>query len=221
MRIVRSMTGSVLALALTTGGGVLVSRDAAAHPHIFAEARLEVVLSDEGTVKELRNVWRFDPYFSSTVLLEFDGNGDGELDKQELEAVGTTVLESLADYSYYTSITDNGADVPPGKPEAIYADMKYGQLLLFFAVEPSKPVRLEGHLAFGVYDPTMYTAMDFVNDSDLVVLNDKGQCEKAVVRPNPDEIIAQNQQSLTEAFFNDPEGNDFSRLFATRMELTC
>lgn len=215
------MNGAAWALLAAAAGTGLAPQMAAAHPHIFAEARLEVALSDDGTVEELRNVWRFDPYFSATVLLEFDADGDNTLNTQELEAVGATVRESLADFSYYTSITDNGADVPPEKPEAIYADMKDGQLLLFFAVKPSETVKLDGRLAFGVYDPTMYTAMDFINDSDLVVLNDQGQCEKSIIRPNPDEIIAQNQQSLTDAFFNDPAGNDFSKLFATRLELTC
>jgi len=41
------------------------------------------------------------------------------------------------------------------------------------------------------------------------------------VRPDPDEIIAQNQSSLTDAFFNDPTGTDMTKLFATRLELQC
>jgi ABC-type uncharacterized transport system substrate-binding protein len=67
----------------------------------------------------------------------------------------------------------------------------------------------------------MYAAIDFVHDSDLVVMGEMGDCKKTVVRPNPDEVLAQNQASLTEAFFNDPEGNDLSKLFATRLELIC
>jgi ABC-type uncharacterized transport system substrate-binding protein len=46
-------------------------------------------------------------------------------------------------------------------------------------------------------------------------------CARAVVRPDPDEAIAMNQQSLTEAFFEDPSSNDMSKIFATRLELTC
>ena len=33
--------------------------------------------------------------------------------------------------------------------------------------------------------------------------------------PDPDEVIAQNQLNLTEAFFSDPTGNDMGKLFAT------
>jgi ABC-type uncharacterized transport system substrate-binding protein len=41
------------------------------------------------------------------------------------------------------------------------------------------------------------------------------------VRPDPDDVISQNNASLTDAFFNDPTGTDMSKLFATRLELTC
>ena len=36
-----------------------------------------------------------------------------------------------------------------------------------------------------------------------------------------DEAIAQNSGTLTDAFFNDPSGTDMSKIFATRLELTC
>jgi ABC-type uncharacterized transport system substrate-binding protein len=34
-------------------------------------------------------------------------------------------------------------------------------------------------------------------------------------------VISQNSASLTDAFFNDPTGTDMTKLFATRMEVTC
>ena len=49
---------------------------ASVHPHVFAEARLDVTVNPDQTVKSLRNLWRFDDVFSSTVLMEFDKNSD-------------------------------------------------------------------------------------------------------------------------------------------------
>ena len=47
-------------------------------------------------------------------------------------------------------------------------------------------------------------------------------CEhEVVVRPDPDEVLAQNQASLTDAFFNDPTGTDMSKMFATQIEFKC
>ncbi|MEX3010257.1 DUF1007 family protein [Hoeflea sp. TYP-13] len=192
-----------------------------AHPHVFAEARMEVVVGDKGTVDELRHVWRFDELFSSTVLVEFDTSANLKLEPEELAEVGKVVRESLAEFDYYTSIVSNGKDVGVIGPDVIHVDFKDGQLLMFFTVRPDSAMPLDGTMSFGVYDPTMYTAIDFLNDSDLVVEGQTGSCENAVVRPDPDEVLAQNQQSLTEAFFENPESNDFSKFFATRLELKC
>ncbi len=195
---------------------------ALAHPHIFAEARLEVVAGADGNVAELQNVWRFDEVFSSSVLLDFDKNTDLKLDAKELAELGETMRKSLADYHYFTTITMNGATVGVTKPDVIHATLDGNQLLVIFAVKPEKPVPLKGRLTFGIYDPTMYTSIDFPTDKDLIA---KGagfaKCQHKVVRPDPDEIISQNSASLTDAFFNDPTGTDMTKLFATRLEVTC
>ena len=193
-----------------------------AHPHIFAEARLEVVSDDKAEISELRNVWRFDELFSSSVVLDFDKNSNAMLDPDELKEVGQTVLESLSEYNYYTTILDNGKTIKVNKPESINVDYKDGQLLMMFAVKPAEPMPLKGKLSFGVYDPTMYTAMDFPTDNDLTVVGDEiSACEHMVDRPDPDEVLAENKDTLTDAFWNDPTGTDMSKLLATRIEISC
>ncbi|MGB3877196.1 DUF1007 family protein [Shinella zoogloeoides] len=207
---------------LVAGTALLAPVAALAHPHIFAEARLEVVADEGGTISELRNVWRFDEMFSASVVMDFDKNSNGQLDPDELAEVGKTVLESLEEFNYYTTITEDGRTLKVAKPDVINVDFKDGQLLMFFTVKPGEVMPLKGKLTFGVYDPTMYASMDFASDSDLVTVGDKlDACKHQVVRPDPDEVLSQNQSSLTDAFFNDPTGTDMSKLFATRLEVTC
>ena len=194
---------------------------ASAHPHVFADARLEVVVGDNGEITELRNVWRFDEVFSSSVLMDFDKNTNLKLDQPELEEIGKTVLESLQEYNYYTTLTDNGKLIGVAKPDVINVDYKDGQLLMFFAVKPAVPMPLKGKLTFGVYDPTLYTSIDFPTDNDAVLMGKASGCTHAVVRPDPDEVIAENKSTLTDAFFNDPTGTDMSKIFATKLELNC
>ncbi|MNL70621.1 hypothetical protein D3C87_1956520 [compost metagenome] len=68
----------------------------------------------------------------------------------------------------------------------------------------------------------MYTAIDFPTDKDLVAEGPAfAKCQHKVIRPDPDEVLSQNSASLTDAFFNDPTGTDMSKMFATRLELTC
>lgn len=202
--------------------GACIPLPAFAHPHIFAEARLEVVAGNDGNLAELHNVWRFDEVFSSSVLLDFDKNTDLKLDAAELAELGETMRKSLADFHYFTTITMNGATVGVQKPDVIHASLEGNQLLVIFAIKPEKPVPLSGKLTFGIYDPSMYTSIDFPTDNDLVAQGTGfAKCQHKVVRPDPDEVLSQNSTSLTDAFFNDPTGTDMTKLFATRLEVTC
>ena len=93
---------------------------------------------------------------------------------------------------------------------------------MFFALLPKTKLQLTGKIAVGVFDPTMYAALDFVNDEDMAVTGAAAsRCARKVVRPDFDEIIAQNQASLTEAFFETTKSSDLSKLLATRLELDC
>lgn len=207
------LAGSVLLVAF--------SQEIQAHPHVFAEARLEVVINAERQVQTLRHVWRFDDLFSSTVLMEFDSNRDLELNADELKEVGAVVHESLAEFNYFQIITSNGKDVEMEAPPELIADYSDNQLMMLFETKPRDTLPLTGKVTLGVYDPTFYTAIDFTEDDYLQVKNLPSDCSAQVVRPDPDEALAENQQSLTDAFFDDPTGNDLSKIFATRLEITC
>jgi len=207
---------------LTAGLLSLVPATAFAHPHIFVEARLEVVAAPDGSIQELRNVWRFDEVFSASVVMDFDKNTDLKLEPSELAEVGKTVRDSLADYDYYMNLTINGKNITVQKPDIIHVDYKDSQLLMFFAVKPVEKMPLKGKLTFGVYDPTLYTSIDFPTDNELATVGDGFKaCKHAVMRPDADQVISENKQSLTDAFFNDPTGTNMSKLFATRLEVTC
>ncbi|HEY6630149.1 MAG TPA: DUF1007 family protein [Rhizobiaceae bacterium] len=194
---------------------------ASVHPHVFAEARLDVVLNSDQTVKSLRHLWRFDDLFSSTVLVEFDRNGDLELDDAELQEVSQTVQDSLAEYNYFQLVSVDGKDAAMKPPPALMTNFENGQLIILFESEPQQPLALKGKVDFGIYDPTFYTAIDYTEDENMAVTDLPANCTRAVIRPDPDEAIAQNQASLTDAFFNDPTGTDLSKIFATKLELTC
>jgi ABC-type uncharacterized transport system substrate-binding protein len=194
---------------------------ASVHPHVFAEARLDVTVNSDQTVKSLKHLWRFDDVFSSTVLMEFDKNADLKLDDSELEEVSQTIFTSLAEYKYFQLVTADGKDVEMKPPAQLMANFDNEQLIVLFESEPAKPLKLSGKIDFGIYDPTFYTAIDFTEDENLAVDALPADCTRQVIRPDPDEALAQNQGTLTEAFFNDPAGTNLSKIFATKLELNC
>ena len=208
--------------AATAAAILLAATPAGAHPHVFAEARLDVVLTpDHQGVKALRHLWRFDELFSSTVLMQFDKNADLKLDDAELEDVATTVHDSLAEFNYFQLVTQNGKDVKMVPPPHLMANFDNDQLIVLFESQPAQPIKLTGKIDIGVYDPTFYTAIDFTEDANMTVDGLPANCTRTVIRPDPDTAIAENQKTLTEAFFNDPTGTDMSKIFATKLELDC
>lgn len=193
---------------------------AMAHPHIWAEARVDLEI-DKGGVTALQHVWRFDDIFSATVIVEFDKNADNKLDNDELAEVSKTVGESLAEYDYFQTVLQDGYDVDTLAPEFIAAEMQDNRLVLLFESRLKKPLPLSGKLEFAIYDPTFYTAIDFVNDSDMVSDGLPSRCARKVVRPDPDELVTKNAAKLDEYFYQTTDMSNLAGIFATRLELDC
>lgn len=208
-------------MAFAVAASLAAPAAARAHPHVFAEARLEVTVTPKGMIDRLRHVWRFDDLFSSTVLFEFDADGSGELEIPELEQVAQIISTSIADFGYFQAVTVGGREIAVAEVTDMRVDMVDGQLLILFTSQPVQPVALADNPSISVYDPTFYTAIDFYDEANMVLVGAPDGCGHRMVVPDPDEAIAANQDSLTEAFFSDPEGNDWSRIFATRMEVRC
>lgn len=195
---------------------------AISHPHMLAEANLQVGVAPDGrTIQKLKHVWRFDDVSSSMFLVDLDLNGDMALDAAELKQGGKVMLESMAEYNYFQLVTHDGKDVPMNPPVEIIPTWENNILVITMETTPKAALPLVGKVDIGVYDPTFYVAIDFLSDDQLQVAAMPTNCARQVVRPDPDEAIAQNQSSLTDAFMNDPGGNDMGKIFATRLELKC
>ncbi|WP_144049205.1 DUF1007 family protein [Liberibacter crescens] len=201
---------------------ISLSTKVLSHPHIFIEAHLEVAVSPDDNKLELRNVWRFDEMFTSSVIIDFDKSGNLRLDPDELAEVSKTIRESLAEYDYYITATVDGQKMIINKPDIINSDIQNNRLIMIFSIKLNKTAPLSGKFVFRLCDPTLYTSISFIDDKDLIAVgNHFSKCNHKVVRPNPDEVIAENKSTLTDAFFNDPTGTNMQKLFATRLEMTC
>jgi ABC-type uncharacterized transport system substrate-binding protein len=193
---------------------------AVAHPHVFADTKTEVI-GNAGKLEALRHVWRFDEFFSSTVQLEFDKDGDNKLSDGELASIAATIKKSTAEFNYFQNVYDNGRKVEMTVPGEMTIGFEGRQMILIFESKPSRPVDLKGDLTFGIFDETFYTSLDFINDTDLSAQNFPEICKFKIVRPDPDEAIKQNEGTLTQQFFDEQAVNDMSKMFATRLEAKC
>lgn len=192
-----------------------------AHPHVFAEAKLEVTVTNNGTIEALRHVWRFDELFTATVMLEFDNNADGVMDDAETDALTAVITESIADFNYFLDLSVGSKSYSFQQVDDMRALFDDGQMIILFTAKPDGTVTLADKPHVSVYDPTFYTSIEFYEDDAMALIDAPAGCSHEMVIPDIDAILAESQNTLTEDFFNDPAGNDYSRMFATRMEISC
>jgi len=202
-----------------------------AHPHIFIDAKLHISIDKNNTVTKLQQVWHFDPLFSATVLLDFDLDGNRQLDAPEIDVLDQTIRASLAEFDFFQSIMVNGRVVTLAEPDRLETSMRENELYLTLENRPAAPLILEpgGRYLFTLYDPTFYVAVDFTRDIDLAVSGLPDFCTSKMIRPDGDNLLSQSlaelSQSLAmrdESFFEDPQASlDLARELAPKLEVTC
>ncbi|WP_245318833.1 DUF1007 family protein [Consotaella salsifontis] len=205
--------------------GIAAASPAWAHPHVFIDAHMEIVGASDGKLKSVRNVWRMDELFSSSVLMDFDKNKNGTLDPDELQAVGKTVRDSIAEWSYYTFVSTAGKEVTMHAPAEIGALYKDGQLLLFFEMEAGEAVDLKTQpLTISNFDETFYVAFDYPDKDGFQLVDMPPSCTDQVVIPDEDEAAQQWVNSVA-ALGPDQtipdDGINYSQILATRVEIKC
>lgn len=213
----------VMAAAFPAVAAFLVPAGASAHPHVFAEANLEIVRNEAGEATEIRHVWRFDEFFSATVVLDFDANGNGELDRSELGEVARIVNESLADFNFYTEVRQGEAVIDFYEPDPFLVDFQNGQIIMILAMQLVSP-QMMGPEGFrvAVSDPTYYVAIDFLDIAAVQVSGNSGNCTSQIVVPDWDALYAQDAQRLADLFAAGPDEEvEASEDYLTWVEFSC
>lgn len=189
--------------------------------HTTAEARLDVIVGNDNTVKSVRHLWRMDHGFTASLVDEFDSDGNGRLDDSEVKEIGPVIRDSIAEFDFFQMVTRNGVDVAMLPPRQFIADIQDGQLIILFETAPAGTLPLSGSLAFGVYDPTFHTIFDVSDDAYMTVEPMPANCTAKVYRPDPDAEMAKHENEVARALSGDAVNNDLIKAFATRFELEC
>lgn len=185
---------------------------------------MELVGAPDGTLAAVRNVWRMDELFSSSVLVDFDKNANGKLDEEELEAVGETIRASIAGHAYYTSVETGGRPVKLAAPDAIRALYQDGQLLLFFEMKAGERLDLKTQpLTVANFDDSFYVAFNYSAKS-FGLVDMPASCKETFIVPDEDAAARQWVKAMAALGPNQDapaDGVNFSAILAARMEVKC
>lgn len=195
----------------------LFASKANSHPHVFLEANLEIFKNEKGEVTEIRQVWRFDELFTTSVILDFDSNGSGSIETNELKEVEKIIKKNLKEFDYYTAIRLDDEIVEFDPPQTFLADFDGEQIVLILGFELKQPINIIGkEFSVSVSDPTYYVAVDMKDESSVNIAGNKQGCKYEIVRPDFDKLYATNP----EVFKDDFQGSDDPEVFSADDYLT-
>jgi ABC-type uncharacterized transport system substrate-binding protein len=184
---------------------------AMAHPHVFIEANLEVVRDVNGNATDIRHVWRFDDLFTASLVLDFDENGSGVLEQEELDTIARDTKISIAEYNFFTEIRNGGEIVEFETPDPYFIDFDKDQLILVMSmklVKPS-PMKDEGFMV-AVSDPTYYVAVALreespFEESSVQVSGNGENCTSKIIVPDFDALYERDAERMAKLFDAGPD----------------
>jgi ABC-type uncharacterized transport system substrate-binding protein len=141
------------------GGFSLGIARASAHPHVFVTTAVVFSIVD-GRVAGFREYWFFDEVYSAGFLAEFDANGNGALDPEEVEKVRQGAFVGLKEYGYFTTLTLGDKKVDIAEATNFSAAIANGLLIYEFYVPLEPPIDAAvTPVHVSVYDKEYYIEM--------------------------------------------------------------
>ncbi|MBT9293015.1 DUF1007 family protein [Prosthecodimorpha staleyi] len=150
---------------------------AAAHPHVFVDARAELVFDAKGQISAIRQVWRFDDAFSAFATQGLDTDGDGKFSKEELQPLAKINVESLKEYDYFTFLKLAGKRKGFKLPSEYWLQMRDGFLTLFYTLPLIEPIAAKGvQVDLEVYDPGYFVDFTLVDQEPALLVGSPPGC---------------------------------------------
>lgn len=198
---------------------------AAAHPHVWIEARSDVVFDDAGLIIAINHEWTMDEMYSATAVDGLDGDGDGNYSPRELEPLTKENIESLKEYSYFTRF------LVDGKPAAFGDVVEAGQLWnnkrlkLHFRLPLTEPVSpISSRVFYRVYDPEFFISIEFSGHDAVAALGGKPEsCKLDLQQPAGDQKTEETRTMLATkgVDWQPPPEEDFGGMFAQPIVVLC
>ena len=197
----------------------------AAHPHVFIDVSVEIILDEGDRVTAVRIGWVYDELFSLMVIAdrELDRDADGTLSEEEAAGLQGFDMQWIEGYPGDSYALIDGRDLTLGPPEEPTAEWD-GRVIRTTHLRPlPAPVEIgAGTFIVQVYDPGYYTA--YFIPFDPVITGGSGACSAEVWAPDPEAADQALKDALLEYAPDQDLVADFpaiGRNFAEEVRVTC
>ena len=215
IRIMTFLAAAAFARAL------LAPTEAGAHPHVFIDTGITLIMDDQSQLTGVEVTWVYDDFYSLLILQDMglDEDADGVLTPTELERVAGWDMKW--DQGYEGDLYIHAPDATPialSGPTPITTKVIEGQLVSVHRRDLETPVPGNG-LTVRAYDPEFYTAYDLTGG--ILMGGEPADCHPAISRPDEDAAYKEAQQVMSE-FQEDAIGVPLlGHVFAETVTLQC
>jgi ABC-type uncharacterized transport system substrate-binding protein len=183
-------------LLLAGLSAILLPSAADAHPHVFVDAKVEVVFDQQGRMAAVRNIWQFDEAFSQYAVQGLDSDEDGKLSDEELQPLAKVNVESLKEFDFFTFLSVGVTDAAFVPPQEYWLESHDGRLTLFFTLPLSEPMAVGAKTTLEIFDPEYFVAFDFVKQDPISLRDAPLGC--SAVHHRPQELDAATAAILSQ-----------------------
>ncbi|MGJ8545667.1 MAG: DUF1007 family protein [Sulfitobacter sp.] len=208
-----------------TMGAALVAAPLGAHPHIFVDTGLELIVDGQGRATHVRVTWAYDALYSLLVTedMGLDADGDAVLSPAEEAQLRGFDANWIDGFEGDLEARFAGAKLALSGPQEPTAKMREGRIVTTHLRQIETPPDMaKGALEFAPYDPTFYTAYDVTMGSKVT---GRGGCAAALNVPEVTDDLLALKNDLSEIDeMGDAEamgGSNVGALFATKVQFTC
>lgn len=166
-------------------GLVLLGWSAAsfAHPHVMIAVEVTFEIRG-GALVALRERWTFDEAYRRSSLEQFDRNGNGILDPDELSAFQTLALSTMKRFDNFTAIELAKTKARMRDMEITRLDMAAVRPVIEFRIALVEPLAILSPILIEVYDPTYFSAFSLPSEAALSVdVDPVASCTARLIAP--------------------------------------
>lgn len=186
--------------ALLAGMLCVLAGQAAAHPHVFIEARTKI-LFDKGTFVGIEHRWTFDEFYTQTAIEGLDANKDGVYDRNELAELAKVNIEGLKEFGFFTFPTLAGTEVKFAEVKDYWLEHKDGALTLVFTLPFAQAVQADAKdFKFAVADPTFFIGFEWAKTDAVAFSENAPKTCKVTIGAGTDDGQKSDEQALRGAF---------------------
>jgi ABC-type uncharacterized transport system substrate-binding protein len=204
--------------------GLLAAGPALAHPHIWIDTKIEIVINDRNEATGVRISWTYDDLYSLYVVgdMGLDPDWDGVLTPEEGTRLSGFDMNWDADFAGDTYALQGEVALELSRPEAWTADYAGGKITSTHLRQFAAPVPVGGEpLVVQVYDPGYYVAYSI--PFDPVVTGGNG-CVAQVFVPDlgaADEALKAALSEYTPDVDLEAEFPAIGANYAEEVQVTC